>query len=212
VAADDVRSLRIAFGLAALVLALVAVLVATDVGRWRDRIATGDRAVAANPAADVSWSASTIVPFDPARRLVGLGDDIDLREAIRAYVIAQRTPVGFDNGQQRTFRRDLAQAALERVILRGSPRQVAQADVLTGVLAFSAAHAPAGVATPGERSVEAFSEAARLDPSDQAAKFDLELALRALAPDGTRPGSNPSAGGTGPGNKGAGAGLPGSGF
>lgn len=206
------RRLRIALAMVALVLALGTALVAVDVGSWRDRFATGDRVVAANPAADVRWTPSTIVPFDPARRLVRPTDDIDLREAVRAFAIAQRTPFGFDNGQQRTLRRDVAQAALEQVILRGSRLQIAQADVLTGVLAFGAASAPAGVATPGERSVEAFSEAARLDPSDLAAKFDLELALRALAPQGTRPGSNPSAGGNGPGNKGAGAGLPGNGF
>jgi hypothetical protein len=212
VADDDVRSLRIALAVVALVLALGAALVAVDVERWRDRIVTGDRVVAANPAADVSWTPSTLVPFDPARRLVGPADDIDLREAVRAFVIAQRTPYGFDNGQQRTFRRERADAALAEVILTGSPRQVAQADVLTGVLAFSAASAPAGVATPGERSVEALSEAARLDPADLAAKFDLELVLRALAPQGTRPGSIPSAGGKGAGHKGAGAGLPGRGF
>ena len=98
------------------------------------------------------------------------------------------------------------------MILHGSPLQVARADVLLGVLAFGTSSAPVGVAQPGQRSVDAFSEAARLDPSDVAAKFDLELALRALAPVGTRPGSNPSAGGQGRGNKGAGAGLPGSGF
>ena len=72
--------------------------------------------------------------------------------------------------------------------------------------------APAGVTTPAERSVDAFTEAARLDPSDTAAKFDLEVVLRALTPSGTRPGSNPSAGGKGHGGHGAGAGLPGSGF
>ena len=77
------------------------------------------------------------------------------------------------------------------------------------MLAFSAASAPPGVATPAERSVDAFTEAARLDPSDTAAKFDLEVVLRALTPNGTRPGSNPSAGSDGHGGHGAGAGLPG---
>ncbi len=206
------RLVRLTFGALALVLAVVAALVAIDVGRWQERMHAGDRVVRANPGATVHWTPSTIAPFDPASRLLGLSDDIDLREAIHDFVVGYRTPVGFDNGLQRAVRRDAAQAALEKIILEGSPRQVAQADVLTGVLAFGAMSAPPGVASPGERSVEAFTEAARLDPMNVAAKLDLEIVLRALASQGTRPGSNPSAGGKGPGNKGAGAGLPGSGF
>jgi hypothetical protein len=207
-----VRVLRLVLAGAALVLALVAALVAVDVGRVHDRMRSGDRVLAANPAADVRWTPSTIVPGDPASRLLGVDDDVRLREAIRAFAIAQRTPTGFDNGQQRTLRRDAAEGALEGVVLSGSPLQVARADVLLGVLAFGTSSAPAGVTPPGERSVEAFTEAARLDPTDLAAKLDLEIALRALAPAGTRPGSGPSAGGKGPGRQGAGAGLPGSGF
>jgi hypothetical protein len=196
----------------ALVLALVAVLVAVDVGRVHDRVVSGDRVLATNPVADVRWTPSTLVPSDPASRLLGVGDDVRLREAIRAFAIARRTPTGFDNGQQRTLRRDAAEGALEGVILSGSALQVARADVLLGVLAFGTSSAPVGVTPPGERSVEAFTEAARLDPTDLAAKLDLEIALRALAPVGTRPSSSPSAGGKGPGRQGAGAGLPGSGF
>ena len=204
------KALRIALAAVALALALVAVAVARDIGSWRDQIAAGDRARASNPVADVDWTPSTALPFDPARRLVGLGDDIALREAIRMFVVAERTGQGFDNGRKRSLRRDAAEAALEGVILGGSPREVAAADVLLGVLAFNAS--ATSVAAPGEQSIDAFSEAARLDPSNTAAKFDLELALRALTPTGTRPGSNPSAGGKGSGRRGAGAGLPGSGF
>jgi hypothetical protein len=207
-----VRVTRILLAVLALALACVAVLLASDVGRWRSQLSAGDRAAAADPTLDVAWTPSTRLPFDPARHLVGLGDDIALRQAIRAYAIAARTARGFDNGQTRAVRRDEAESALEGVILHGSPLQVASADVLLGVLAFGTSSAPVGVAQPGQRSVDAFTEAARLDPSDTAAKFDLELALRALAPVGTRPGSNPSAGGKGHGTHGAGAGLPGSGF
>jgi hypothetical protein len=207
-----VRVARAVLGALALLLALLAVLVAVDVGRWRDEITRGDAKVAVDSGADVPFSRSTIVPFDPASRLVGLGDDIALRRSIRQFTIALHTPRGFDNGVQRERRRAVAEAALEDVAVHGSVRQVAQADVLLGVLSFGTSSAPVGVTAPGERSVEAFAEAARLDPTSLAAKFDLELALRALAPRGTRPGSNPSANGNGPGRHGAGAGVPGSGF
>ncbi len=206
------RVARAVLGALALLLALLAVLVAVDVGRWRDEITRGDAKVAVDSGADVPFSPSTIVPFDPASRLVGLGDDIALRRSIRQFTIALHTPRGFDNGVLRERRRAVAEAALEDVAVHGSVRQVAQADVLLGVLSFGTSSAPVGVTAPDERSVEAFTEAARLDPTSLAAKFDLELALRALAPRGTRPGSNPSANGNGPGRHGAGAGVPGSGF
>jgi hypothetical protein len=212
VEAGHVKALRIALGSLALLLALVAVLVAVDVGRWRDRLNAGDQAMRRNPAEQVRWTPSTLTPFDPARRLAGLSDDIRLRQAIRAYAVAERTPFGFDNGEHRSANRNVAQGALEDVILNGTATEVAQADVLLGVLAFGKTSAPTGVTAPGERSVEAFGEAARLDPASLAAKFDLEVVLRALSPKGTRPGSNPSTGGTGAGRRGAGAGLSGSGF
>ena len=81
------------------------------------------------------------------------------------------------------------------------------------MLAFDTSSAPAGVTPPGERSVDAFTEAARLDPSDTAAKFDLEVVLRALDADRDASRLEPvrrrqrAMAATG-----AGAGLPGSGF
>jgi hypothetical protein len=204
------RIARVALAVVALALALGALVTAREVGSRRDAIVTGDRARAADPTAVVDWTPDSSLPLDPAGRLTGLGDDIALREAIRAYVVAARTGEGFDNGRLRSLRRDAAAAALASVVARGRPIEVARADVLLGVLVFDTRST--SVAAPGEQSVSAFSEAARLDPSDLAAKFDLELALRALTPAGTRPGSNPAAGGKGHGRRGAGAGLPGSGF
>jgi hypothetical protein len=201
------KVVRPALAVLLLALAVGALLLARDVGGRRDRMTAGDRMRAADPAAQVDWTPATALPFDAAGRVVGLDDDIALRRAIRAFVIARRTGEGFDNGQVRALRRDAAQGALAEVVVAGSQQQAALADVLLGVLSFSGTSAGAGA-----QSVDAFTEAARLEPSNVAAKFDLELALRALAPKGTRPGSNPSAGGRGQGRRGAGAGLPGSGF
>ena len=66
------RAARVVLGALVLLLALLAVLVAVDVGRWRDQLTRGDARVAANASADVRFAPSTIVPFDPAGRLVGL--------------------------------------------------------------------------------------------------------------------------------------------
>jgi hypothetical protein len=207
-----VRAVRLVLAGLALLLALLALLLAVDVGRFRARMQAGDRIVAANPQADVDWTPDTLVPFDPARRLVGLDIDVALRRAIRAFVVARHTGEGFDDGASLSRREAAAAAALEKVVLAGSPRQASRADVLLGVLEFNRSSAPAGLEDAAQQSVNAFTEGARLDPANTAAKFDLELLLRALAPVTTRPGSNPAAGGKGRGQHGAGAGLPGNGF
>ena len=62
------------------------------------------------------------------------------------------------------------------------------------------------------RAASAFAAAVRLDPENEAAKFNLELVLRLFQAHGVRPGSSPTAGGQGPGRRGAGAGLPGKGY
>jgi hypothetical protein len=205
-------AIRLVVALVALVAAVGCVLTAIDVGRWQRTIERGDRASAANPARPVDWAPATLTPFDPAARLVGLRDDVALRRAIRAFVIARHTREGFDNGDTRNARTAAAAAALESVALSGNARQAAQADVLLGVLAFGKGSAPPGVPDPAEQATGALADAARADPQDVAAKFNLELVVRAITPKGVRPGSNPSTGNRGKGTKGAGAGLPGKGF
>ncbi|MEO9176248.1 MAG: hypothetical protein ABI317_12110, partial [Gaiellales bacterium] len=83
------RTLRIALAALALLLALGAALLAVDVGRSADRIRAGDRATAVDPQLDVGWTPDTLVPFDPAQRLLGLAPDIALRRAIGAFVVAR---------------------------------------------------------------------------------------------------------------------------
>jgi hypothetical protein len=207
-----VRAVRLILAFVALALAALALLLAVDVGRSADRIRSGDRATAANPQLAVDWTPATLVPFDAAQRLLGTDSEIALRLAIRRFVKARHTGESFDDGDERATRQAAAESALEQVILTGSPRQASKADVLFGVLEFNRTSAPAGLENAADAAVNAFTDGARLDPSDTAAKFDLELLLRALAPVTTRPGSNPSVGGHGRGQHGAGAGLPGNGF
>jgi hypothetical protein len=182
--------------IAALGLALVVCALAVDVGRWRH---VGDHA----PATLLGGS---------AERVLGTHDDVALRSGIRAFVRAERTPYGFDNGQTQTRVRAAAEAELAGVASGAPPSEASQADDLLGVLAWGGTEAPPGVLDPADRAVQAFTDGARLDPANTDAAFNLELALRALAPHGVRPGSNPNAGTEGRGNSGAGAGLAGEGY
>jgi hypothetical protein len=192
---DDVV-IRAVLAATAVVVALVLCALAVDAGRWRH--------VGARPPATLLGGT--------AEHLVGTRDDVALRSGIAAFVAAQRTPYGFDNGQHQTRVRIAAGAQLAGVASGAPPREASQADDLLGVLAWGAAEAPAGVLDPADRAVQAFTAAARLDPTNTDAAFNLELALRALAPHGSRQGTNPNAGTNGIGTSGAGSGGAGEGY
>jgi hypothetical protein len=187
---------RAVLAVVALAAALVLFALAIDVGRWRH--------VATRPPATLLGGT--------AEDLLGTRDDVALRSGIHAFVAAERTPYGFDNGQHQTRVRSAAEGQLAGVASGAPAREASQAEDLVGVLAWGAAQAPPGVLDPADRAVQAFTEAAHLDPANVDAAFNLELALRALTPHGARQGVNPNAGTTGTGTSGAGSGGPGEGY
>jgi hypothetical protein len=188
--------IRLAAALAALVAAGLLVATAVDVGRWEH---VGTR------------RPSTLVGH-VAERALATTDDLALRRGIAGFVTAERTPYGFDNGANRARVRVLAEGRLADVAAVAGPRQSSQADDLLGVLAWGGARSPVGTVDPADRAVEAFTQAARLDPANVDAAFNLEVALRALQSTGVRRGPSPSNGPRGTGHSGAGAGTPGRGY
>jgi hypothetical protein len=134
-----------------------------------------------------------------------------LRAAVAAYDVAARAGRGFDNGVTRAGLRSRAQALLTEVAIGKDREAAAQADVLLGVLAASGGRSAAGE-TPDELSRNLFETAVRLDNSNVAAKFDLELVVRRLRAVGARTGAGQGSGPRGGGRRGAGAGLPGRGY
>jgi hypothetical protein len=188
--------IRIAAALVALVVAGLLVALAIDAGRWKH----------------VGAQRPPTLVGHVAERLLGTTDDVALRHAIGAFVTAERTPYGFDNGANQARVRVLAQGTLADVAAVASPVQASQADNLLGVLAWGSARSPVGTVDPADRAVQAFTEAARLDPANAAAAFNLEIALRALQSTGVRRGPSPSNGPRGTGHSGAGAGVPGRGY
>jgi hypothetical protein len=182
--------------IAALVAAVVLVALAVDVGRWRS--------VGPRPPATLVGGV--------AEHVLGTGDDVALRRALRSFRLAELVPRGFDNGVHQGEVRAMSEGQLAGVAATAPAAEASQADNLIGVLAWGSTSAPAGVLDPADRAVQAFTNAARLDPSNSAAEFNLELALRALAPHGQRVGVSPGSTSTGTGNGGAGSGGPGSGY
>lgn len=182
--------------LAALVVAGLLVAVAIDAGRWEH---SGSR----RPATLVGGV---------AEQLLGTSDDVALRRAVLAFVAAENTPYGFDNGQNQTRVRAQAESQLASVASTTPSRLASQADDLLGVLAWGSTTAPTGVLDPADRAVDAFTQAAQLDPANGDATFNLEVALRALESRSVRSGPSPNAGTHGLGRNGAGAGTPGEGY
>jgi hypothetical protein len=189
---------------AAGLVALVALAVAHDARSWRSAISRGDVRFAQTQSA--RWASNAWLPGDPVERLLGVENEVALRRAVVAFVVADHAGRGFDNGEHRARVRSAATVALADVAADGSRSQSAQANDLLGVLVSS------GGGTADEQAIAAFQAAVRADPSNADAKYNLELALRRALPTGIRRGPGNGSGTGGTGRRGAGSGTPGRGY
>jgi len=192
------------------VLAIVLALGAHDALSWRSALSRGDRRLATAPAS-ARWRASTVLPGDPARALLALGDDLALRRAVRAFLVAEATPYGFDNGVNQTRVRSAAEIVLSDLAANGTAADASQAGDLLGVLVVKAGRVTGGI-TADDRARSAFEAAVRRDPANTDAKYNLELLLRRTKATSTRQGPGSGSGALAHGRRGAGAGTPGRGY
>jgi hypothetical protein len=204
-----VRPRTLVAGAVLVVVAALLAAAAHDVRAWRHAIAHGDARFAAAPST-AQWRASTWLPRDPVRHVLGLDDDLALRRAARAFRIAYVTGRGFDNGVTRTTRRSNAEVRLADVAAHGTPSHASVAGNLLGVLVVGGGRVTGGV-TADDRARSAFEAAIRRDPGNTAAKYNLELLLRRTRATATRQGAGNGSGALGHGRRGAGSGTPGRG-
>jgi hypothetical protein len=205
-------ALRVVSAAVLLVLAVFAVLLAADLRNWRTAVARGDTTFAESPSA-ADWSAATSLPFDPALRLLGLSNQLALRRAERRFVTVSAEGNGLDNGYSESAQRGSLEGELTNLARTSNPARASEADNLLGILAFadSRQNGPTGAA-PVERSQADFQAAVQADPTNETAKYNLELLLRDLLAKGVRSGSNDAGGGPAKGHKGAAGGQPGRGY
>jgi hypothetical protein len=193
-----------------LTLAAGAALLAADVRSWQRSLARGDAVYAAAPGL-AGWQAPTRFPFGTAKALLGVGDDLQTRQAFQGYRGAASASGHFEvtPAQAAALRR--AQVDLVPVARSSDPATASRARTLLGLLVLG------GLAQSAEESrvQAAFSDladAVRADPDDVTAKYDLELLLRLSAQRGVRP-VQPIGGGQGAtGKRGGGSGIPGEGY
>jgi hypothetical protein len=210
---------RAALGAGALLCLVLAAglgALAWDVAQSRAALAGGDVRFRVAPETAGLWRASTIVPFGASTKLLAAEDDIEIRQAVRAVRLARLDdPSASLSDPQVAILRNAAQARLD-VLVSGdqSTRVKSRAAGLLGVVGLSRL-----VSETQDRdavlseTVSNLQLAIELDPANDEAKYNLELALqraRGIELSEGAGGRNPSPGGTG--SSGAGAGDPGSGY
>jgi tetratricopeptide (TPR) repeat protein len=202
-------ALRLALAAALAVLAVLAALAASDVRAWHSALAGGDTAYLATPFRAI-WTPHPRLG-GLAEAALGVRDDVELRKALQLYVDAAKLHLRLDNAVDVESARAHAQDALEQVSRAGDPQRRSQVLTLLGILAFRAA-AAGGAQSQLDAALSDFTDAVRADPTDEQAAYDLELLLQLTAAHGTRvqPGQGGGFGRTG--RRGAGGGLPGSGY
>ncbi len=204
------RPVRLALAAAIAVLAVAGSLLARDVRSWERAVSAGDAQLARSAGA-AEWRINAVVPGDPAGSLLGLEDDVELRRALRAFLVAERTPSDFGSGERRARARSAAEALLSDVAADQEGVAASQAANLIGILVHRTGRIADGT-TGEDRTIAAFLTAVRLDTDNMDAKFNLELMLRRARPTGAREGPGAGAGPRGRGRRGAGAGTPGRGY
>jgi hypothetical protein len=194
------RAARLAGAAALAAVAVLAVLLARDVGAWKRSFAQGDAVYAATPGR-ATWTPGASLG-GLSQSLLGTDDDVAIRRGLQLYAVAAATPRRLDTAVELQSLRARAQTLLAGA---AHGRNASLADALLGVLAFSGQ-------SGADAAIADFTDAVRADPTNAAAAFDLELLLRSTEAQGSRPGSG--TGGTfgRGGRRGAGNGAPGSGY
>lgn len=198
---------------ACLGLAAVFAVLALDVSRWNDAIASEDVRFRVAEE-DGTWEPRTVLSRGLSQAVLGVEDDVDFRKALRAVRLARFEDPNVSDPELALLRNE-AQARLEAIA--GSPgdsRRRSRAAGLMGVLGL------ARLVTETQQrdiileyTVTSLERAIALDPENDEAKLNLELALqrgRAVELTEAAGGRNPAPGGRG--SRGAGTGDPGSGY
>jgi hypothetical protein len=206
------QRVRIGVAIALLLLAALAALLAADVLGYRSDIRRGDRQFTLDPPT-ASWRTHSLLPLDPAGRLLAADTDLDFRHAAQSFEAVSAAGLGVDLGLSAAETRGGVEADLATISRTGPGARTSAADNMLGILAFTDSRSAGPTApAPVEQSVGAFQAAVRADPTNAVAKYNLELLLRRLVAKGTRRGPNGSSGGPSHGHSGASGGLAGHGY
>jgi hypothetical protein len=160
--------------------AAILVLLALDARAWSSRFPADDLRYRRMPTAHGLWEPRELTPFRFDRSVLGIGDDISYRRALRDFRLGRALEPLFQTSV--TTHRVLAQIALTNVVQSTTDKpRASQAANLLGILGFAMATQDVGQrATFLNNAITAFRQAIALDPSNDDALFNLEYALDQL--------------------------------
>ncbi len=169
---------------ALVVAAAVLVALAADVLRWDRQLRDGDVAYGAGAAA-VAWRPDTLLPSGVSSSLLGVSDDLEFRRAAeRFWQSKPRDPIRvFED----VTRRSAAERTLGRTFERDpSAQRRSELAVLRAALMLEEGrNSPTQRQVFVRRAIEFLERAVTLDPSNETAVYDLELALKLLRASGS---------------------------
>lgn len=206
------RVVAILGAVACFVLAGVLLLTALDVARWQNALERDDVRYRAAPQEDDLWQPAQTVPFGAAEALLGVDDDVDFREALRTLRLAGVAQAE-SSDPRLALRRSEARSLIAAIAEGDADRwRRSRAMTLLGVISFASALSDSQDQESLQRDALArFRGAIELEPDNDEAKANLELALRRDAEAGeSGGGDDPTPGGQGA--RGAGAGEAGGGY
>ena len=198
--------------IAALAAGVLLLLLAVDVGRWNTAFARGDVRFKFAPTRLDLWQPDEVLALHPARRLLGVDDDLKYRDTLRRFYLARPHANKWTQTNIDALRSEATVSLAEYIREGKDPRRRSQAANLLGVMGLGLA----ATDDPGQRlrfllfASRSFRGALTMDQTNEDAKFNLELTLRLLRQSPTNTGGGAA---RGPG-RGGGAALskPGSGY
>jgi hypothetical protein len=178
---------------AALAAAVIVLLLALDAGRWQTTLTRDDSRFPAAPTRLDLWHADELLPFHAGRQLLALDDDLDYRQTLQSFWLADPEANPFLKSNSDLIRSRALVSLAGFIRTSHEPLRRSQAANLLGIMGL-------GLATTdnqGQRlrfllyASRAFRGALSVDPKNEDAKFNLELTLRLLQrlPTGTGGGS-----------------------
>jgi hypothetical protein len=195
-------------------VSLFLVMLAIDVVRSHEALASGDDIYASAPKEGGLWKPGALGASTLSRKVLGVDDDLRFREAVRALRLSQRDKPT-DSSPDAILRRAKAQKLLQQVSDDDpDARRRSRALSLLSVLMLSTPAADQEERATTQRVALAnLQKAIETDPTNDEAKYNLEVVLRRRAGVQTVQGGptpNPSSG-QGQ-SRGAATGPPGKGY
>jgi hypothetical protein len=191
-----------------LVLAAGFALLAVDVHAWQTALRRDDVRFTRFHKEPRLWRSPALLPGDPAEQVLGLGSALAYRHAVQLFWISQ---FGLPRAARETITPTRVTAGNDLQALADSAKTDAErsrAANLLGVLTITTPNASKDQTFQLAQTY--FQQAIAADPTDYAAKANLELVLRLERPLKAKAGSE-ARGGTGSGGS-SGAGVFGGGF